>query len=158
VDPSSLLSQLRDAHAPDAIGSWPLAPGWWLLIILTLITVVLLIIVSVKKCRATLWKREAKKAFFALREHYLSDPSETKLIALNQLMKQALCTAHNTRNYMHYTETQWAEALNSITINTKPVLEPDDIRLLSKGIYQPQLTKLDASAFQRIETWLNRLS
>lgn len=26
------LSQLADIHLPDAIGWWPLAPGWWILI------------------------------------------------------------------------------------------------------------------------------
>ena len=28
---------LRDLHLPDAIGWWPLAPGWWVLIVIALI-------------------------------------------------------------------------------------------------------------------------
>ena len=28
---------LRDLHLPDAIGWWPLAPGWWVLIALSLL-------------------------------------------------------------------------------------------------------------------------
>jgi hypothetical protein len=27
---------LRDLHLPDAVGAWPLAPGWWLLLMLAL--------------------------------------------------------------------------------------------------------------------------
>lgn len=26
---------LRDLHLPDAVGWWPLAPGWWLLVLVT---------------------------------------------------------------------------------------------------------------------------
>ena len=32
MDPREI--PLRDLHLPDAIGWWPLAPGWWLLIVL----------------------------------------------------------------------------------------------------------------------------
>jgi type VI protein secretion system component VasK len=158
VDPSSLLTQLRDAHAPEQIGLWPLASGWWLVIILVVIVITTMIIFSLKKWRSTVWKRELKAEFFRLRDSYLTQASETKLIALNQLMKQALSTARNTREYMHYTDKQWAEALNSIVIKGEPVLCSDEVALLSKGIYQTHINPLDASAFQRIERWLKHLS
>ncbi len=41
MDPEQI--PLRDLHLPEAIGWWPLAPGWWLLIGLVLIGLVLLI-------------------------------------------------------------------------------------------------------------------
>jgi hypothetical protein len=35
MDPTEL--PLRDLHLPEAIGWWPLAPGWWLLIAIALV-------------------------------------------------------------------------------------------------------------------------
>jgi len=35
MDPTQI--PLRDLHLPDAIGWWPLAPGWWLVIALVVI-------------------------------------------------------------------------------------------------------------------------
>lgn len=40
MDPEQL--PLRDLHLPEAIGWWPLAPGWWLLIALAVVAMVVL--------------------------------------------------------------------------------------------------------------------
>ncbi|MGI9201202.1 MAG: DUF4381 domain-containing protein [Woeseiaceae bacterium] len=41
MDPEQI--PLRDLHLPDAIGWWPLAPGWWVVIALAVIGIVFLI-------------------------------------------------------------------------------------------------------------------
>jgi len=41
MDPEQI--PLRDLHLPDAIGWWPLAPGWWVLIVFALIGLGLLV-------------------------------------------------------------------------------------------------------------------
>jgi Domain of unknown function (DUF4381) len=41
VDPEQI--PLRDLHLPEAIGWWPLAPGWWLVLALCATGIVLLI-------------------------------------------------------------------------------------------------------------------
>ena len=41
MDPEQI--PLRDLHLPEAIGWWPLAPGWWLLIALAAVGIVFLI-------------------------------------------------------------------------------------------------------------------
>ncbi len=41
MDPSEIA--IRDLHLPEAIGWWPLAPGWWVVILLISIGLVLLL-------------------------------------------------------------------------------------------------------------------
>ena len=43
MDPEQI--PLRDLHLPEAIGWWPLAPGWWILIAIALVGLGFLIIV-----------------------------------------------------------------------------------------------------------------
>lgn len=156
MDPSSLLSQLRDAHSPEPIGLWPLAPGWWILLILCLILLALAIFFGLRFWRSRLWKRQAKSELQAISEHYLKQPSEQQLIALNQLMKRILCSVHNTREYMHYSEEKWAEALKSVKTKGQTILLDADVDNLSRGIYCPETPKLDEPAFKRIERWINK--
>lgn len=35
----ALLAQLQDIHLPEAVGKWPLAPGWYVLIVLCLLVI-----------------------------------------------------------------------------------------------------------------------
>ena len=41
MDPEQI--PLRDLHLPEAVGWWPLAPGWWGVIALALIAAALLV-------------------------------------------------------------------------------------------------------------------
>ncbi len=43
------LSQLADIHLPEAVGIWPLAPGWWILIILLIVAFTCLVLNAAKK-------------------------------------------------------------------------------------------------------------
>lgn len=156
MDPSSLLSQLRDAHSPEPIGLWPLAPGWWILLILCLSLLALAIFLGMRYWRSRLWKRQAKREFNAISAQYLKQPSEQQLIALNQLMKRILCSAHNTRDYMHYSEQKWAEALRSVKAKGQSILLDSDVDSLSRGIYCPDTPELDEPAFRRIEQWISK--
>jgi len=53
---------LRDLHLPDAIGWWPLAPGWWLVLLLAAIAI------GYGLWRAYLRRRHNAPRRYALRE------------------------------------------------------------------------------------------
>ena len=158
MDPSSLLSQLRDVHSPEPISWWPLAPGWWILLALCLVLLSVTVLFALRVWRSKLWQRQAKRELKVICEEYLKQPSEAQLIALNQLLKRTLCSANHTREYMHYSEGKWAECLKAVTTKGRTILLDSDVDNLSRGIYCPDAPRLDASAFKRLEQWISKLA
>ncbi len=156
MDQDQLLSQLRDAHAPDAIGHWPVAPGWWILLILALTCIICLVYFCHRKWSSTIWKRQALKELSVIQTRYLTEPTSSNLTLLNQLLKRSICSARNTHNYLQVTGSQWAELLASVPNVKDPVLRQQDIEILSQGIYEAQTEKLDKAAFHRIEKWIRQ--
>ena len=88
MDPSTLLSQLKDIHAPEAISIWPLAIGWWLLIIISTAAITTLCYLILRRRLQNTWKRQAKKAFKGLSSAYSLEPSTENLLQINRLLKQ----------------------------------------------------------------------
>src|SRR5690606_8976602 len=86
------LSQLADIHLPDAVGWWPLAPGWWAVIV----AVGVLAFLLGRRVTAPLLQRrirrhalgELDKALAAYRSASAvsgADPQTTKLNYVNEI-------------------------------------------------------------------------
>lgn len=157
LDNNSLLSQLKDVHAPDAISQWPWAFGWWILIILTLISISSLSLLLIKKHLKYQWKREALSSFLDLKNRYSQEPSLENVTAINRLLKQAYASATSDRTSLHFTGKQWADCLFSVKKKKRPVLSVDEIVLLSEGIYSNQHASLSNESIKRLETWIRAL-
>lgn len=69
MEPNEL--PLRDIHLPDAIGWWPLAPGWWIVIALLSIGAVWLLISVLRKRRHNAPRRYALRELAAIEADYL---------------------------------------------------------------------------------------
>tara|TARA_R110001592_G_scaffold362928_1_gene678896 strand:- start:1717 stop:2193 length:477 start_codon:yes stop_codon:yes gene_type:complete len=157
LDPSTLLSQLRDIHAPEPISIWPLAIGWWLLIILSTVVITSLCYFILRKRLQKTWKRQAIKAFQTLSSTYIQQPSTENLLQINRLLKQALSSAKNDRSYLHLCEAEWASALQAIKYKETTILYDPEINILSSDIYSRQIPKLDSAALDRISLWIKHL-
>lgn len=157
MDPSTLLSQLKDIHAPEPISMWPLAIGWWLLIVLITIVITSLCYYLLKSRLQNTWKRQAIKTFNELSSAYRQEPSTEKLLQINRLLKQALSSANNTRDYLHLCGSEWAEALKQIQHKDTNILNDQEINILSKDIYTRQTASLDSAALDRISLWIKHL-
>lgn len=59
MDPEQI--PLRDLHLPEAIGWWPLAPGWWVIIVLALAGCLYLLRLYLAKRRRGAARRHALK-------------------------------------------------------------------------------------------------
>lgn len=60
MDQEDPLAQLRDIHLPEAVGLWPLAPGWWLLLMLGSLAIAFLVWYALKRKRAKRYRTQAE--------------------------------------------------------------------------------------------------
>lgn len=154
MDPSTLLAQLRDAHAPEPISFWPLAPGWWLLIILSLILVSTSAYLIISAWRARKWKRQAKSRFNYVREEYSKSPSLEQIVEINKLLKQVFATVMNDRQFLQSHGDKWSTALLSVERKKLSILKKEEVNILSHGIYSSNNTQLDNAMLDRISLWI----
>ncbi|WP_315982906.1 DUF4381 domain-containing protein [Aliamphritea spongicola] len=66
------LAELRDIHLPEAVGYWPVAPGWWLLLASVLVLAGL-IVWTVRRYRHNAYRRAAAKELDKVYQQYMSD-------------------------------------------------------------------------------------
>lgn len=74
MDPTQL--PLRDIHLPDAVGWWPLAPGWWAVLLILAIFAVWLIVRAMRRYKETAPRRYALRELQRIEDEFRrqSDP------------------------------------------------------------------------------------
>ncbi len=104
---------LRDLHLPEAVGWWPLAPGWWLLLA---VIVVLGAWAALRAWRR--WQRNAPRRF-ALRElancerTYAQNGNPVQLAAdLSVLLRRGMLAYAPRREVAGLTGEAWLEWLD----------------------------------------------
>lgn len=91
MNPQTLLDNLAPLRQPDAIGWWPLAPGWWLLIGLALLTLL--------TATVWLWRRRAANHYrrVALETLDRLEAEGTDTAELNRLLKATALRVYGTQ-------------------------------------------------------------
>jgi hypothetical protein len=128
---------LREMQIPDAIGWWPLAPGWWLLLLLVVCGIAVVFFYLRKKLRDP--KRYALAELKVICERYQSSQDKSSLlIESNTLLKRLAITLYPRRRVARLSGQDWREFLaKSATI---PL---DDIpTIMVTGPYQ-QIVEFD---------------
>lgn len=105
---------LRDLHLPDAVGWWPLAPGWWFVLFLVMTALGYLIWRAVRQ-----WQRNAPRRY-ALRElhryegEYLQHQNPVRLgKQLSELLRRGMLAYAPRGNVAGLTGDAWLQWLDS---------------------------------------------
>jgi hypothetical protein len=111
MDPEQI--PLRDLHLPEAIGWWPLAPGWWLLIALAVFGLLYLLHRAYRQWRSNRPRRVALRELKKLRSEYQHGMDAISLSKqLSQLLRRAML-AYATRDAVAgLTGQSWLEWLD----------------------------------------------
>ena len=89
MDPQQI--PLRDLHLPEAIGWWPLAPGWWFLIALALGGMGYLLYRGYQEWRRNAYRRIALKELARIRNDYRKGVDAVTLATeLSELLRRTM--------------------------------------------------------------------
>jgi hypothetical protein len=89
MDPEQI--PLRDLHLPEAVGWWPLAPGWWLLIVLAVAGLAYLLYKQYLNWRRNASRRIALGELARVRREFAQGASAQVLaIELSELLRRSM--------------------------------------------------------------------
>jgi hypothetical protein len=112
MDPEQI--PLRDLHLPDAIGLWPLAPGWWVLIALALIALGFLLRHYLRIRRRGAARRHALKQLDALTAEYDEHRDAVTFSArLSELLRRTMLAYAPRHDVAGLTGDQWLDWLDA---------------------------------------------
>lgn len=111
MDPTQI--PLRDVHLPDALGIWPLAPGWWLVIGI----VTLLCIVGMRRAlrdyRVGAARRAAMRELKRITNAYEQHGSPARLATeVSELLRRAMLAYSPRESVAGLTGRAWIERLD----------------------------------------------
>lgn len=149
------LAQLRDIRLPDAVGLWPLAPGWWLLIIVALGALIAGVIYLRRRHRGNAFKREAIKQLQQL-DAVRERDGLAYVQQLNALLKQTALTVHPRANVASLSGKQWLHYLDQHSSGQNDFVNGAG-QCLADAPYRPQLASAELQALRQLaEQWIKQ--
>jgi hypothetical protein len=144
---------INDIHLPEAIGWWPLAPGWWVVVCLLLAVMVFLF---------WRWRKQQHSARegmleMALRElerlprQYGKD-SKTLLRELSVLLRRVAISRYGRQQVSGLTGMQWVEFLDKQA--GKKLFQGRFEAALTELPYRPETQAETAALMQAIREWI----
>ena len=111
MDPEQI--PLRDLHLPEAIGWWPLAPGWWLLIVLSVIALVFALRAWLRARARGAARRYALRELNAIERQYEERKNPVEFGAnLSELLRRTMLAYAPRHDVAGLTGDAWLEWLD----------------------------------------------
>lgn len=149
------LSHLKDVHAPDAIGWWPPAPGWWILAIVVTAVAIVLFHVLRKRHRNLAYKREAQQELDRIRSHFQQQSNPHDLLReLSELLKRTSITRYGRETVAGLSGDQWLQFLDQSGSTQQFSRGPG--RALIHDKYRPHPEIDSDELIQLCERWLRQ--
>jgi len=106
VDPTQI--PLRDLHLPEAVGWWPLAPGWWLLLALLASGLVVLVRIWLARRARAAARRHALRELERCRSAYAEHGNAVRLGSeLSELLRRTMLAYAPRADVAGLTGDEW---------------------------------------------------
>lgn len=146
------LAQLKDIHLPDAIGLWPLAPGWWIVISLA---TALTLWLCWQAWQRHLRNRAKKRALVLLqkfKQRYQQQGNTTETAALLSTLLRRVAIAYFPRHDV--AGLKGANWVNFLDSHAKQSLFAPIKELLLALPYQGKSEQSLSPLFDACESWI----
>lgn len=151
--PQDPLAQLRDIHTPEAIGYWPLAPGWWLVIGISLLLLIGVIFWRKRYRKQTAFKRAANDKLTEINANTTCD--QAYLQAINHLLKQTALATQARRDIASLKGSDWLTFLDQH--NDSQFFSSGEGQVLAQGPYQATPPSFNRESIQKeVKHWIKR--
>lgn len=151
---SQELAQLRDIHLPDAVGWWPLAPGWYVLAITIIIVFLLLGFFLTRHYVRGRARRQALRLLSSFQQQYEKEAnSQSGAARISELLKRVALIYFPREQVAGLQGDPWITFLDS----TAKGVDFKSMRVeLLEVPYQPT-TKCDLHRlFNMARTWISQ--
>jgi hypothetical protein len=106
MDPEQI--PLRDLHLPEAVGWWPLAPGWWVLLGIAAVVVLLLLRKAWIRWREDAARRVALRELTRVESAYRESPNPVLLATrLSELLRRTMLAYSPRKEVAGLTGPEW---------------------------------------------------
>lgn len=154
MNPESVLAQLRDIQAPEAISWWPPAIGWWIALVLLTAFVVTSVLLLLRHRKRSAWKRQALYELSLLQGAYLDAPHAKVLAQINALVKRSLACSLKDKEIMALSGDKW----HNILLSTHSGLSDGALESLIEGHYRAEHTPLTKNDLKALGKLIRELS
>ena len=151
MTPGDPLAALHPLRAPEPIGWWPPAPGWWLLLVLVLVAVAVLAFLLVRRYRANAYRRAGLRRLQLLHTQLMADADILRFVTdTNALLKAVALRAYPAESVAPSHGQAWLNFLNTSTEQSRPFPA-----VLATAAYTADADGIDAEDLYRAaEHWI----
>lgn len=147
--------QLRDIHLPEASLWWPPAPAWWIALLLLLVLPVILFW-AVRWIRYKPLRRLSLQELKLIRHRHGSGSGDKVVLAdIAALLRRTMISYRGRNACAASTGEAWVEQLQQVV--PRPCFNNDQLKLLTRDRYQPDITCDIENLLQSCERWLRAL-
>jgi hypothetical protein len=140
---------LRDLHLPEAIGWWPLAPGWWLVIVLALVGIGFLLRAWLRRRARGAARRYALRQLDAIVQQYDEHKDRVAFGSdLSELLRRAMLAYSPRLDVAGLTGEEWLQWLDQGL--AQPVFSSGPGRQIIDLPYRNPNTELPESDMDRL--------
>ncbi|MFT5571432.1 MAG: hypothetical protein ACI9FR_000346 [Cryomorphaceae bacterium] len=147
-----LKQQLRDVHAPDAIGWWPLAIGWW---VLAIVLVAILTYAAWRLLRRVRRERYRKIAKTELENHFANWQKNRKtdqyLQNTSSVLRRIILHINQNESLTTVSGTAWVKVLEHHS--NEPFTSATKLAL-AESLYQKDAATDVPAIHQELHNWV----